>query len=64
MRAAKALLNRSAHVSLAEGLGNEFRCSAALMGGKNQMEAVMAKLEKRQPRFSDPGSAPEAGSDH
>jgi enoyl-CoA hydratase/carnithine racemase len=54
VRAAKALLNRSAHVSVAEGLANEFRCSAALMGGKNQMEAVMAKLGRRDPEFADP----------
>jgi enoyl-CoA hydratase/carnithine racemase len=54
VRAAKALLNGSGLVSVAEGLANEFRCSAALMGGKNQMEAVMAKLGKRKPEFVDP----------
>lgn len=54
VRAAKALLNASADASTSEGLANEFRCSAALMGGKNQMEAVMARLGKRAPEFCDP----------
>jgi len=54
VRAAKRLLNASALVPVAEGLANEFRCSVALMGGTNQVEAVMAKLEQRTPRFVDP----------
>jgi enoyl-CoA hydratase/carnithine racemase len=54
VRAAKALLNSSALVSLREGLSNEFDASAALMGGANQIEAVVAKLEKRAPTFRDP----------
>jgi len=54
VRAAKRLLNESGLVPLAEGLANEFRASAALMGGKNQIEAVMAKLQKRTPHFEDP----------
>ena len=54
MRAAKQLLNASGLVPLAEGLANEFRHSSALMGTPNQIEAVKAKLEKRQPDFSDP----------
>ena len=36
LRAAKALLNRSALVSVAEGLGDEFATSARLMGTPNQ----------------------------
>jgi enoyl-CoA hydratase/carnithine racemase len=55
VRAAKKLLNASALVSLREGPANEFDASAGLMGGKNQIEAVMAKLERREPRFQDPG---------
>jgi enoyl-CoA hydratase/carnithine racemase len=54
VRAAKALLNASALIPLQEGLANEFRTTAGLMGGKNQIEAVVAKLEKREPRFEDP----------
>ena len=54
IRAAKKLLNESALVPLAEGLANEMIASAGLMGGANQIEAVMAKLEKRPPIFGDP----------
>jgi enoyl-CoA hydratase/carnithine racemase len=57
VRAAKQLLNASGLVPLAEGLANEFRASSSLMGGKNQIEAVMAKLEKRAPHFVDPEPA-------
>ncbi len=56
IRAAKRLLNASGLVSLAEGLANEFRASAGLMGGANQMEAVVARLQKREPKFVDPKS--------
>jgi enoyl-CoA hydratase/carnithine racemase len=56
VRAAKQLLNDSGLVPLAEGLANEFRASAGLMGSKNQIEAVMAKLQKRPPQFEDPVS--------
>ena len=54
VRAAKWLLNRSGLVSVSEGLADEFRCSARLMGGANQIEAVAAKLGKREPHFADP----------
>jgi enoyl-CoA hydratase/carnithine racemase len=54
VRAAKKLLNASALVSLREGLANEFDASAGLMGKKNQIEAVIAKLEGRAPHFQDP----------
>ena len=54
VRAAKKLLNTSGLVPLAEGLANELRTSSSLMGGKNQIEAVVAKLEGREPRFDDP----------
>jgi enoyl-CoA hydratase/carnithine racemase len=56
VRAAKQLLNASALVSLEEGLANEFRASAALMGTGNQIEAVMSRLQKREPEFADPES--------
>jgi enoyl-CoA hydratase/carnithine racemase len=54
VRGAKKLLNDSGLVSVAEGLANEFRTSAKLMGTPNQLEAVMANLQKRAPRFEDP----------
>jgi enoyl-CoA hydratase/carnithine racemase len=54
VRAAKHLLNTSGLVPLDEGLANEFRASAGLMGGKNQVEAVMAKLQRRPAHFEDP----------
>ncbi|MGI9431270.1 MAG: crotonase/enoyl-CoA hydratase family protein, partial [Myxococcota bacterium] len=54
IRAAKKLLNASALVPLSEGLANEMDASGGLMGGKNQVEAIVSKLEKRQPEFVDP----------
>jgi enoyl-CoA hydratase/carnithine racemase len=54
IRAAKRLLNSSGLVPLAEGLANEMAASSALMGSKNQIEAVMSKLEKRTSHFEDP----------
>jgi len=54
IRAAKKLLNSSGLVPLAEGLANEMAASSALMGSKNQIEAVMSKLEKRTGNFEDP----------
>ena len=53
VRAAKKLLNNSALVPLSEGLSNEMAASAGLMGGRNQIEAVMSKLEKRAACFED-----------
>jgi len=54
VRVAKRLLNDSALVSLPEGLANEFRASQELMGTPNQIEAVVARLQKREPDFTDP----------
>lgn len=54
VRVAKRLLNQSAVVSPAEGLANEVAASASLIGIPNQMEAVIARLEKRVPTFDDP----------
>jgi enoyl-CoA hydratase/carnithine racemase len=54
VRAAKKLLNESGLVPLSEGLANEFKTTAGLMGGPNQIEAVVAKLQKRDPEFADP----------
>jgi enoyl-CoA hydratase/carnithine racemase len=60
IRAAKKLLNESGLVPLSEGLANEMAASSKLMGGANQIEAVVAKLQKRAPQFRDPESS--AGS--
>ncbi len=54
VRAAKKLLNDSGLVPLAEGLANEFNASASLMGRPNQVEAVVARMQKRDPSFADP----------
>jgi hypothetical protein len=40
-------------VSLAEGFDAEERTIRSLIGSPNQVEAVMANLEKRAPRFDD-----------
>lgn len=56
IRSIKRLLNQSALVPLAEGLAMEFECSGALMGSRNQMEAIGASFEKREPRFQDPSA--------
>jgi len=47
-------LNSSGLVDLAQGLSNEMTASAGLMGGANQIESVVAKLQKRPPIFEDP----------
>jgi enoyl-CoA hydratase/carnithine racemase len=54
VRAAKRLLNRSGLVPLAEGLAAEMEASSGLMGTPNQIEAVMSRLQKREPKFEDP----------
>jgi enoyl-CoA hydratase/carnithine racemase len=54
MREAKKLLNASGLVPLAEGLSNEMEASSRLMGTPNQMEAVVSRLQKKEPQFADP----------
>lgn len=54
LRVAKRMLNASALVSVADGLANEVAASASLIGIPNQMEAVLARLEKRAAAFDDP----------
>ncbi len=54
VRSAKALLDESVYAGLADGLRSEARRQAALLGSTNQMESVMANLEKRAPVFADP----------
>ena len=41
--------------SVADGLRLEAELQATLIGKPNQLEAVRANLEKREPRFRDPG---------
>jgi enoyl-CoA hydratase/carnithine racemase len=53
VRAAKRLLDRSGLVGLEEGLQLEEQTQLEIIGRPNQVEAVMAMMEKRPPRFSD-----------
>ncbi len=54
IRAAKKLLNTAGLVSLDEGLRLEELLQRSLLGSPNQVEAVQANLEKREPQFNDP----------
>jgi enoyl-CoA hydratase/carnithine racemase len=53
IRAAKKLLNASGLVSVEEGLMMESELQHAVLGKPNQVEAVMANMEKRPPNFQD-----------
>jgi enoyl-CoA hydratase/carnithine racemase len=53
VRGAKALLNLAGIVSLADGFLAEERTIGALIGSPNQIEAVTAYFEKREPHFAD-----------
>ncbi|WP_439573522.1 crotonase/enoyl-CoA hydratase family protein [Phreatobacter sp.] len=53
IRAAKRLLNASVSVDAAEGLALESQEQQALIGSPNQIEAVMANMQKRAPVFRD-----------
>ena len=58
LRAAKRLFNqasRSIDASAAALLQSESDEQAALMGGRDQLEAVRANLERRAPQFQAPG---------
>ncbi|UCE87026.1 MAG: crotonase/enoyl-CoA hydratase family protein [Deltaproteobacteria bacterium] len=54
IRAAKQLFRSAWVTSPEEGLLLEERLQMALIGSPNQVEAVRANLEKREPKFSDP----------
>jgi enoyl-CoA hydratase/carnithine racemase len=54
IRAGKKLLNASGLLSLEAGLELEAELQRGLLGSPNQMEAVMANLQKRAPTFADP----------
>ncbi len=47
----KKLLRDSAGLNLAQGLALEARLQSELVGTPNQMEAAMANLQKREPKF-------------
>ena len=54
VRAAKRLLNQAGLVSQAQQFADETREMEGLIGSPNQVEAVRAYFEKRQPSFADP----------
>jgi len=54
IRAAKKLMNASRFMGMEEGFKLEARLQGSLIGKPNQIEAVRANMENRDPRFSDP----------
>lgn len=54
VRAAKQLLNTAWVSGIRDGLALEQKLQGILIGRPNQIEAVTANFEKREPRFSDP----------
>lgn len=54
IRAAKRLLNQSGTVSAAQQLLDESKEMGALISSPNQVEAVTAYMEQREPVFTDP----------
>jgi enoyl-CoA hydratase/carnithine racemase len=57
VRALKRLLGAAVTGSLEDGLLLEERVQRELLGSRNQLEAVAAKMAKRPPRFVDPETA-------
>jgi enoyl-CoA hydratase/carnithine racemase len=53
IKGVKALLNMAGHVSLGEAFKIETATMASLIGSPNNIEAVTAYFEKREPTFSD-----------
>jgi enoyl-CoA hydratase/carnithine racemase len=58
IRAGKRLLDEVPSLSIAESLKLEETLQLSLMGTPNQVEAVRANFEKRDPVFTDPASSP------
>jgi enoyl-CoA hydratase/carnithine racemase len=54
IRGVKALLDESGRVPLAQQYADERRTIGSLVGTPNQIEAVAAFFEKREPSFADP----------
>jgi enoyl-CoA hydratase/carnithine racemase len=55
IRAAKALLGAAADLDLADALRLETDLQLGLLGSRNQLEAVTARLTRREPSFEDVG---------
>lgn len=53
VRAAKRIIDGAYYKSQAEGLLHESQEQDQILGSPNQIEAVMAQLEKRAPKFKD-----------
>jgi enoyl-CoA hydratase/carnithine racemase len=53
VRAAKRIMNNSALVDVATGLAEEAAATRQLLGSANQLEAITAQFEERQPKFKD-----------
>ena len=53
IRAGKQLFNQAWHGSDGDGLALEESLQKTLLGWPNQMEAVMANMQKREPKFRD-----------
>jgi enoyl-CoA hydratase/carnithine racemase len=53
IRAIKRLVNEAWELSEADALGLEARLQQRIMGSPNQLESVMANMEKREPKFTD-----------
>jgi len=56
IRGIKRLVNEAWDLPEAESLALEAKLQQRIMGSPNQVEAVMANLEKREPSFADHGS--------
>jgi enoyl-CoA hydratase/carnithine racemase len=54
IRGAKALINRLYNEGAAQQFAEERKVIGSLIGGPNQIEAVMANFEKRSAVFADP----------
>jgi enoyl-CoA hydratase/carnithine racemase len=54
VRTAKQLLTAAPLVGVEEGLLLEEKLQRSLIGRPNQVEAVQANLQKRDPNFTDP----------
>jgi enoyl-CoA hydratase/carnithine racemase len=53
IRGIKRLVNEAWHLTEADSLALEAKLQLGIMGSPNQIEAVRANLEKREPKFSD-----------
>lgn len=62
IRGSKALLDRAPRLSVREAFALESELQVALLGSPNQVEAVMARLQKRAAIFRDPPPSTPASS--